>query len=429
MKPIFTEFLHEAAFAFHNNGGAFDVEHSRRNRYITGMKKKTADDAPRVGGFPLHWNYMLTGKGGNQTREDGYMNIVGVNVGYIYKDDKFQSLTVSFYSKNKRREQLEAIPVEADFPTDEEIQSILIKFWEEVDARYVPAKDQGVDSEVEKYVQALKESKNVIFHGAPGTGKTFLAKMVAADIVSNGATTDLTTLSPDLQSHIGFVQFHPSYDYTDFVEGLRPVDGDNGQINIRWQPGVFYKFINAAREQKSNPEATFDASWDRLLELIDSKGFIIVPNALRGEFGVELNITGDGLATRTYQSEYGQGEWLSGKGRFYSHNQMYRVYRGLPGVPAGGHDNYRKAILNYMIDHVGLILYNKLDSASQASYVFIIDEINRGELGKIFGELFFILSIQVTEVKRVQFRHSTPICTLKTHQSFMFRKMSILSGR
>ncbi len=82
-----------------------------------------------------------------------------------------------------------------------------------------------------------------------------------------------------------------------------------------------------------------------------------------------------------------------------------------------------------MIDHVGLILYNKLDSASQASYVFIIDEINRGELGKIFGELFFILSIQVTEVKRVQFRHSTPICTLKTHQSFMFRKMSILSGR
>ncbi|WP_162230972.1 hypothetical protein, partial [Lacticaseibacillus camelliae] len=99
MKPIFTEFLHEAAFAFHNNGGAFDVEHSRRNRYITGMKKKTADDAPRVGGFPLHWNYMLTGKGGNQTREDGYMNIVGVNVGYIYKDDKFQSLTVSFYSK------------------------------------------------------------------------------------------------------------------------------------------------------------------------------------------------------------------------------------------------------------------------------------------------------------------------------------------
>ncbi|WP_054666504.1 AAA family ATPase [Lacticaseibacillus camelliae] len=203
----------------------------------------------------------------------------------------------------------------------------MIKFWEEVDARYVPAKDQGVDSEVEKYVQALKESKNVIFHGAPGTGKTFLAKMVAADIVSNGATTDLTTLSPDLQSHIGFVQFHPSYDYTDFVEGLRPVDGDNGQINIRWQPGVFYKFINAAREQKSNPEATFDASWDRLLELIDSKGFIIVPNALRGEFGVELNITGDGLATRTYQSEYGQGEWLSGKGRFYSHNQMYRVYR------------------------------------------------------------------------------------------------------
>lgn len=78
------------------------------------------------------------------------------------------------------------------------------------------------------YSTMLVESKNVIFRGAPGTGKTYLAKEIAADIISNGYFDDYTMLTDEQKQQVEFVQFHPSYDYSDFVEGLRPKTNEDG---------------------------------------------------------------------------------------------------------------------------------------------------------------------------------------------------------
>ena len=85
--------------------------------------------------------------------------------------------------------------------------------------------------------QRLKTAKNIIFTGAPGTGKTHLAKKIAELI----------------RAQTEFVQFHPSYDYTDFVEGLRPVNNNN-QIVFERKDGIFKAFCEKAlKEKKKTP--------------------------------------------------------------------------------------------------------------------------------------------------------------------------------
>ena len=96
-----------------------------------------------------------------------------------------------------------------------------------------------------EYIELLKEACNLVLTGAPGTGKTRMAKEIAME----------------MGAEIKFVQFHPSYDYTDFVEGLRPIQKDDSQMGFKRRDGVFKEFCrNACQAPKieveiSNEEA------------------------------------------------------------------------------------------------------------------------------------------------------------------------------
>lgn len=89
--------------------------------------------------------------------------------------------------------------------------------------------DNEENTDKNKSTTLKKSSINIIFTGAPGTGKTYLAKKTASKITK------------DKEENIGFVQFHPSYDYTDFVEGLRPVNTASG-IGFELKNGIFKEF-------------------------------------------------------------------------------------------------------------------------------------------------------------------------------------------
>lgn len=267
------------------------------------------------------------------------------------------------------------------------------------------------NSLADNLTELLKHTHNLILHGAPGTGKTFLAKEIAKKMGCS-------------QNEIGFVQFHPSYDYTDFVEGLRPKSQNNGEIGFERKDGVFKEFCKRAllAMNVSSVSDNFEQVWEKVVDYLNEKDFMDIP-LLTGKstFRVELNENGDGLATRTYENgDYKKGEWIQGKSKFYNKEQLYNIYKGLPGIPSRGHDNYRKAVIEYWKKNFGLVDYSvkeKSESESVKPFVFIIDEINRGELSKIFGELFYAVEpgyrVSYDDLKKHQSGEKT-ISTIRT---------------
>ena len=105
-----------------------------------------------------------------------------------------------------------------------------------------------------EYIDLLKENHNIVLTGAPGTGKTFMAHAIAKEM---GCGKD----------EMCFVQFHPSYDYTDFVEGLRPLEKSDGQMGFERKDGVFKEFCkkavkNIVDSEKSVESLSKELSWE-----------------------------------------------------------------------------------------------------------------------------------------------------------------------
>ena len=93
---------------------------------------------------------------------------------------------------------------------------------------------------MKEYITLIESNKNIVLTGAPGTGKTYLAKKIAENMT--GSKPDETN------EQYAFVQFHPSYDYTDFVEGLRPIKNKNDkELGFELKNGIFKKFYKRAQ--------------------------------------------------------------------------------------------------------------------------------------------------------------------------------------
>lgn len=203
--------------------------------------------------------------------------------------------------------------------------------------------------DIQNITKLLIANHNIILTGAPGTGKTYLAKEIAK------------TMGADWK----LVQFHPSYDYTDFVEGLRPIKkGD--ELGFERKDGVFKEFCK---------EALLDANDESIDKAIETFAILV---KTKGSVSVDY-IDSPG------SFEVSEGMSNSFKVTINSNSPQSATYQNIKeAIRLGkrvGNQTYA-----YCIGH-----YIKKEYLQDVHVpkVFIIDEINRGEISKIFGELFY----------------------------------------
>ncbi len=245
----------------------------------------------------------------------------------------------------------------------------------------------------QQYIDLLKEARNLVLTGAPGTGKTHMAQAMAKEMGCG-------------KEEMCLVQFHPSYDYTDFVEGLRPVERSDGQMGFERRDGVFKEFCrkaakNLADSKKSVEELTQELSWEERLwqfveDAMEKKTAFNLTNG--NEFTIEevrnrMIVVRNERNAKTTLVPVNADDIIE----LLTNDVPLDIVRDIRNYferPFGTQpDSYAFILIKEIRKRKtkGLPKETAVEKVNRKDFVFIIDEINRGEASKIFGELFYAI--------------------------------------
>lgn len=241
-------------------------------------------------------------------------------------------------------------------------------------------KDEQKKPTVNIYKPAT-HSLNTILFGPPGTGKTYFTVNLALEILGE----EIENLSRDkikssfdryvAEGRIVFTTFHQSMSYEDFIEGIKPLEPlkEGDPISYKVVDGIFKMLCKSACTPTST---SFELAYSRLQDkLKDTKQGIII-NVSENETITlyphpnSTDLTVEATSNISTITKYGL--------QYVSDNQVY----------AGTWAKYYKAIFNLLTEKYG---YEPNKKEDNEKYVLIIDEINRGNVAQIFGELITLI--------------------------------------
>lgn len=267
-------------------------------------------------------------------------------------------------------------------------------------------------------IELLMQNRNLILTGAPGTGKTYLAKEIASQIILNKDYDESVENDINFKEQCAFVQFHPSYDYTDFVEGLRPKN-DNGNIGFERKDGVFKAFCKKAlKNLKDSQKDITTLNYDEIIKKYLEDFYNDIEKEITTNGFYEIYGISGGIAAPIIDIVYKEDEKEFRFTVKTKNDREHIIIKKLDLMT----DYYKKFITKkpeewkfkdfideLKITHYHTYIYGFLKSfydkcnekieqeknnitiekVEEKKFIFIIDEINRGEISKIFGELFF----------------------------------------
>lgn len=295
-------------------------------------------------------------------------------------------------------------------------------------------KIKQIKSMIYEYSNIMELKKNVILQGAPGTGKTYTTAALAVRICNPGFIDlhDRTKVMREYQrlseaGQIGFCTFHQSMDYDNFVEGLRPVpvkdtSGNTTGMEYKVEDGIFKQMCTDAldnlRTQSEGKEAEdISAIFEGYCSQIETQLQNLKDEGL--EEGVELHPKSKMYIRRINRTSNGTARGLTiaaerdGSAQSISKRIFMRDYLNFKKGLIKAYTDIKPAYKSQSLFHGNAIyyfaLYHKIQEfesqhgthspihEGRKKYVLIIDEINRGNVSRIFGELITLLEADKRE--------------------------------
>lgn len=248
---------------------------------------------------------------------------------------------------------------------------------------------------------------NQILYGPPGTGKTHNSVNHALAIIYNRDVNELIAEQKEnpvkrveaknqfdellRKGQIQFVTFHQSYSYEDFVEGIKSFVNSEGQVEYRIQDGIFKKLCLEATKSSNKYVIIEGVKKELTKELFEEFYYDLseaLPDQAEKSSTVKLK-TKEGYEFQLFKNSNNSIVVKAGEKQTPSSVSFNELEKVLFEDKAPVYKSYEAIIINKILDGKGYV--NETSENEKKPYVLIIDEINRGNISKIFGELITLI--------------------------------------
>jgi predicted RNA-binding protein with PUA-like domain len=231
---------------------------------------------------------------------------------------------------------------------------------------------------------------NTIFYGPPGTGKTYTTIKRAAEILEGRIIEDYEEAKDVFNNHLGdeieFITFHQNYSYEDFIQGLRPDIESTNELNFHRVDGIFKEICDRAlknlkeSEKPITKKKSFDTVFSEFISpLVEGEMEEIEVERKRVSFFI-TNVTERSIEFNKASGNSNHTLSIRTLKKMYDSESLMNI-QGLSG--------YYSPLLDKLLEMGKTPGVTEI--VDKKNYVLIIDEINRANISRVFGELITLI--------------------------------------